>query len=279
MLFGSSVDAVASRDDDEAEHTLADDVKDSVEDALSVGRNHASTFSKAPDDRVGGPEEDGDLGSLVVDLAGGRSELGGVDAESEEVDDGHERQHAEAPESPACYILGTDQTTDEARDDHEEVGGKKPEGYVPGSTGKASKVKKHEWCGERPIDVASEEELPVDVVGSRAGDVNVTVASCHYEVGNRGDSVNKEGEDVEVSLAVGLLEGRECHVQARDEETTKGHPQADLTYMVDGFRTITGVLRNAMFGVGGSGFGTGGGKGQVEHGGAESSGHSEQKVD
>merc|ERR1719446_1769927 len=108
MSFCADLDLVAgvtSRDDDEAEDGLGDDVEDGVGHGLLVG----------------GPGDGSEGSDLVEDAldGGGLGGSGGLEAAEESAEDGHEHAHAEEPE--VVLLLALEEGTDETGDDHEEV--------------------------------------------------------------------------------------------------------------------------------------------------------------
>merc|ERR1719375_2477663 len=98
---------VAGADDDETEHGLGDDVKDGVGEGLLVGGKAVVALGHEPDHGVEDPGDDGDVGDLVVDSGAARLEL------VELHEDGHEHDHAKAPE--VVLLLALEESANEAR--------------------------------------------------------------------------------------------------------------------------------------------------------------------
>merc|ERR1719446_826471 len=205
MSFCADLDLVAgvtSRDDDEAEDGLGDDVEEGVGHGLLVSTDLARALSSEPDNGVSGPGDGGEGSDLVEDALNGRGlgGSGGLEAAEESAEDGHEHAHAEEPE--VVLLLALEEGTDETGDDHEEVDAKEPKGLVVGSTSEAADVKELEGGGEGPVDVTGVEEL----AAVKLTDVDA-VASGHGEVGEGGNGGDAESDDVVLALAILLGHG------------------------------------------------------------------------
>jgi len=196
--------------DHEAEERLGKDVKHSVGNGLSVGRQLVGALGKDPDDGVERPEDHGEVHGVlearphveqevVLDeffLLHGR----GVGAKirliasmilvvpsAELPKDGEEAKHGEAPEGPLRVVA--QKGANETGDDHEHINEKKPHKVVEGRgnplgilflerNGHGGKLEKHDGSGDGPVDVTS----VVEGAAVAAPD-NVAVAGGHGEVG------------------------------------------------------------------------------------------------
>merc|ERR1711968_375843 len=118
------LDRVAAHGNEEAPHALADGVEDQVHDDSSVEADSA--------------------GALVQDPC-----------------DGAAHEHGEGEEHPAGALTALE-GADEASDNHEHVDSHDVKEGLQlrlGTMSEEDEVDKHEWGGEGPVDVASEEEL------------------------------------------------------------------------------------------------------------------------
>merc|ERR1719446_1569862 len=236
MSFCADLDLVAgvtSRDDDEAEDGLGDDVEDGVGHGLLVSGDLARALGSEPDDGVGGPGDGSEGSDLVEDAldGGGLGGSRGLEAAEESAEDGHEHAHAEEPE--VVLLLALEEGTDETGDDHEEIDAKEPKGLVVGGTGEAADVEELEGGGEGPIDVTGVEEL----AAVEFTDVD-TVAGGHGEVGEGGNGGDAEGDDVVLAAAIGLGGELLPEVGGGDGEAKEGNPEELVALVGEGLRGI-----------------------------------------
>lgn len=110
-------------EDPETPDGLCDDVEDAKCQHLVVDRHLARALSKGPHDGVGGPDDDegeGDLVEVVADLW--RAEEGVAACRRDQLEDNvEEGEAAECVQTPAEAQRRV-QGTDEARDNHKDVG-------------------------------------------------------------------------------------------------------------------------------------------------------------
>jgi len=207
-LSKKALEAVLLRgDDNDTETGLGHDVKDGVEDGLSVGGEGASAFSEDPDDGVHGPGKNGKAHDAVVGTeeekrgTEGTSQVAiqclcecnlsvndststveytvvdhGVFEVAEVVDDGEEAEYGEGKENPA--IATANGGADETGSDHKDV---VEEEVVPDVVSHVTEVGegvKHHRGSDDPVEVAS----VVEFTAVEAANVEAVV-SGHGEVG------------------------------------------------------------------------------------------------
>merc|ERR1719329_943584 len=195
--------------DDEAEPSLGDHVKHSVEDGFAVGGDGAGAFGKDPDDGVQAPGKDGQAHGVVeadkepdvreystvleLDLLVASSIVdvvvdGTVLALAEVVDDGEEVEQGESEEDP--LVRGADGGANEAGGDHEDVLEEEEVPHVVIEATKVAEGVEHEGGGDDPVEVAS----VVELAAIAAADVE-TVVGGHSEVRKGGDEAHNTADE------------------------------------------------------------------------------------
>jgi len=208
---GGGWHSIMSEEQPETENRLGEDVKDGVTDDLTINREGAGTISKTPDDRVDGPENEGETsngseegGSLRVLLGNDSTAV-----EGELVDDDEIGNAGHGVVSPSSALL-VGQTGEETSQDHDDIGnnGNRKAGTVQAS--KETEIDEQEWGGDAPVDVTSPVDLTMKgLVGGVSmlvllleGDSRVTdaLAGGHGEVGDSSESGDEGSQDVEESF-------------------------------------------------------------------------------
>merc|ERR1711968_120018 len=217
------LDRVAAHGNEEAPHALADGVEDQVHDDSSVEADSAGALVQDPCDGVATPEDSSEPCSLGV-----HASVPGIDVSLERAveeqveEDGAEHEHGEGEEHPAGALTALE-GADEASDNHEHVDSHDVKEGLQlrlGTMSEEDEVDKHEWGGEGPVDVASEEELLLVDHGG-------TIAHGHGEVCEGGNAVNGHGEVLELALARWLGSRLAPEDEHGNEHAAKGDPEAD----------------------------------------------------
>jgi len=215
---GGGWHSIVGEEQPETEHWLGEHIEDSVADDFTVDVDSARAISKTPDDRVDGPEKEGESGdgseeggSLGVLLGNNSAAIEGELVDNDKVSDaGH------GVVSPSGALL-IGETGKETSQDHDEIGnnGNKETGTVQAS--KEAKVQKQEWSGNTPVDVTSPVDFTVKglvCVGNvlvrlleRDGRVANTLTRGHGKVGDGSESGDEGSQDVEKSFLNWHTEG------------------------------------------------------------------------
>lgn len=148
------------KDDDGSPQRLGNDVEDSKEENLGVGRDVASTLTKDEGDGVEGPNDEESKRDLVVEAADLlRAEVAVAASRPDEgVEDVEHRRDGDGKEDPAGTNVRVE-TGDETSDDHGDVGKDGNEDLAKGHTGQEGNVEDQERGGDEPVDVAGYEDL------------------------------------------------------------------------------------------------------------------------
>lgn len=263
------VNAPVCRDQGDRKARLGEDVEDTVEDRLAVGRDDVATFRDAPADRVAEPDDKGDdtaederaMDVLPEDLgvfAGRESQF------PHDVEHGGTSKGVEAP-----FIAGFDQGTDQAGHDHDFVQQADPEDGGPGHASGQQQIHEQHWRGDEPLwaEIVSQDamdgvlgcvfmDLPIDVSGVKdlsvdPADNGVTAKEldidgrpsqigAHCEIGDAGNHTQATGEVEEHSICARLHSA-----QSKDSEASEAHHGADSEVpirsahcLVDGGRLV-----------------------------------------
>lgn len=198
----------------EAKDWLSQKIKDTIGVDLSIDAELAVSITEDPDNWVKSPENEGEGGKSDKELAGRRGASSGSLAstvadlvdEDDVTDPGND---VVSPLLELVAVLG--KASKHAGQDHDEVGENDDGNVVAVETSEEGKVEKEKWSGDGPIDVASPEELAMDVLNVvNLGDlvpVGVldvlpadAVMSSHGEVGDSGGGGDEGGDDVEETL-------------------------------------------------------------------------------
>merc|ERR1719247_2353118 len=230
-----------SGDDDEAEDGLGENVEGGVREGLLVGGKAVVALGHEPNNGVGDPGDDSEVGDLVVSGAGGGG--AGALAGVELLEDREEHEHAKAPE--VVLLLALEESTDETGNNHEDVNANHEVLGVGGGASKAEEVEELEGGGEEPVNVAAVEELAA-IEGT---DVDA-VAGGHGEVGEGSNGGDAEGDDVVLALAILLGHGLLPEVGGGDGEAEEGHPEELLAHVGERGAGIVGSSRGLATGGG-----------------------------
>lgn len=194
------------------EDRLSKNIKDGVGDDLAVDTDTTGTVSKAPNNGVGSPEKESVAGN-------GKEERGnvlalGLDSSTTvdtEVPDNNEVGEAgNGVPSPLGRGTLRAESSEQAGEDHDQISNN---GHGEVSTihaGQETKVEEQERGSDGPVDVASPEDLAVNLVVSVRDvvvlltDMDVvdrnTLAGGHCEVGDSSRDGDQSGDDIEEAL-------------------------------------------------------------------------------
>lgn len=204
-----------SEEVDKSEAGLGKEVKNTIEDHLTIGRDNVTAVCETPSDGVKGPEEGEHTGGDEVSLlelgaeVGSRLETGTVD-DPEDVEHGNATHCVVTP-----LVVRDDEGTNETGDDHNKVEEDGDEDGGEGKTGNEEDFEKKEGSGDGPVDVTSVPDLTggvkaVDevtvVVAELDTDGGGTKVGSEREVGNRGSGQDGSREVVEGTLTTVDLE-------------------------------------------------------------------------
>jgi len=206
--------AIVSEQEPEAKDRLSEDVEDSIGDDLGVDTNGAGSDSDTPDDRVESPNDQGissdgsEECSRLVRPGHGRS----TSINDELVHDDEVGNASPGIVSPLLGLIVGNEGSEEAGDDHNEIGHDGNENAGSVEAGKEAEIKEEEGSGEGPVDVTGPVDLTVDVLVDvweaflslfleDMDDVEAgPVAGGHGIVRDEGEGGDEGGEDVEESF-------------------------------------------------------------------------------
>jgi hypothetical protein len=147
------VDVAVAPNEQATEDRLGQDIENTVESGLRVGRNVVATLADTPGDRVESPQHGGeraaDHESLADLLAHGVGVLAGFPGEH--VEDVEERDAAESEVAP--LVAGPDERAGKTGDDHDPINQDDVEDRGPGHAGSEQQVGEQQRSGDEPIDV------------------------------------------------------------------------------------------------------------------------------
>jgi hypothetical protein len=225
----SRVDVAVTEDEESTEDGLGDQIKDTVEDSLRVGRDDVATLADPPGERIQDPEESGERtahGEAAADIL---AENIGVTAAlpNEDPDDVEESKAAEGEVTP--LVGATDESTNETSDNHDFIDENDEEDSGPGKGGGQHQVEEKQRGSDEPIDVADVEDLTVDTANlSHVGSAELNIdggpakVGSHGKVGNSGDHSDGSSHVVEDTVLTGL-----GHTETQEDKGRSGHDGAD----------------------------------------------------
>jgi hypothetical protein len=238
------------------EDSLGQDIKNSVDNDLSVHAGLASTVGNTPDTGkalvskqgresvnnlhgVGSPEDSG-VGSDGDEEAAELVTLGagvGTTVKTKVPEDEEEGNARDGVPAPLLGSLLSTESSEQTSQDHDDVGDDHHDHVSTGHASKETEIEEQERGGDGPVDVTG----PVDLaVGGGEGVGNVVVllaldnllegdtgARGHGEVREGGGESDDGGDDMVEALVLGRVRCLQFHV-ARDGLLTKGTFQ-DMT--------------------------------------------------
>jgi len=186
-----------------------------------------------PDDGVADPGEEGktdnvakessnwaSIGAAAASRASGniRSDLG------EEVHDGEEGKHGETEESP--LFVASDEFTDEAGDDHEDVHKHEEDLHEFVTTvfffSEVDEFPENEGGSDGPVNVAS----VVEITAVALGDVTITKGHRDISEGsNHADDASTHANGIPAVMFFNVFVATVHEVKGRKEEKAKGNPK------------------------------------------------------
>ena len=224
------VDVAVTPDEEGTEDRLGQQVQNTVEDGLGVGRDDIATLADTPGDRVQGPEE----GSQATADEEGATDILAHDIgvltglESEHIDDETEGGAAEDEVSP--LVARADESASQTGDDHDLVDKNDIHDSRPRHAGSEEQVHEQERGSDEPVDVAHIEDLTVETSNARVAalelDSNAGPAKvrCHGEVCNGGDHGDRGGDVVEDAVLARLGGGKTDEGHGRDHHDGRDSP-------------------------------------------------------
>ncbi|KAI7223858.1 hypothetical protein KC333_g99 [Hortaea werneckii] len=144
------VDAAVAPDEQRTEHRLREQIKDTVEDGLRVGRNDVATLTQTPCDGVKGPEE----GSQTTAVEEGATNVPahgvGVLASLPAEDESNVEEGSTAEGKVAPFVPGVDERANETGHDHDPVDEDDVENGRPWHRSRQEKVHEKQRGGDEP---------------------------------------------------------------------------------------------------------------------------------
>jgi len=192
----------------EAKDWFGEDVKDGIGKDFLVDAEEAGSISHSPNDWVGSPDEkgvEGDGGEEFASLAALCGSLWA--AIDNEVPDDEEVGDA-GNGVPAPFLGGVVTICgEEAGQDHDEISEDEQDNVAAAEASQKGEVEEEQWGGQAPVDIASPEDLAVDVlvgvwdsvlvVLSLASVVVVNAGSIgHCKVRNCGNNGDQSGDNM-----------------------------------------------------------------------------------
>jgi len=238
-----------SEQEPEAKDWLGKDVQDGISNDLSINRPPTGTISNTPDDWVQGPDDEGEATNGSEQL-GGTTVLG-LDRTTtwhdELVDDDQEGGTGHGIVCP-LLTLSSAKGGEETKEDHEQVGSDDDNDVSTAHASEEGKIKEEERSGQGPVNVASPEDLAVDVLDG-VGDVlvglldddvgeGVSVTGGHGEVGDGSKGGDEGSDDMEEAFLDWGAVGQEEEGQGRQQHDDPDDPEslgAGLTHLLVGW--------------------------------------------
>jgi hypothetical protein len=223
------VNVTVTEDEESTEDRLGDQIKDTVEDSLRVGRDDVATLTDTPGERVQDPEDSGERAAQGEAAADILAENVGVTTAlpDEDPDDVEESKAAEGEVTP--LVGATDESANETSNNHNFIDENDEEDSGPGKGGSQHQVEKKERGSDEPIDVADVEDLTVDAanlghIGSLELDIDRGPAKVgsHREVGDSGDHSDGSSHVVEDTVLTRL-----GHTETQEDKGRSSHDGAD----------------------------------------------------
>lgn len=224
----SGVDATVTPDEKSTEDRLGDQVEDTVEDGLGVGRDNVATLTDTPGNGVKDPEKSGERTAHGEAAADVLAEDVGVTATlpDKDPDDVEESDAAEDEVSP--LVGAANKGTNETSNNHDFVNEDDEEKSGPRHGSGQHQVEEKQRGGDEPIDVADIEDLTVDTANlshARSLEFNIdrgpAEVGSHGEVGNSGDHSDGSSDVVKNTVLARL-----GHAETQEDEGRGGHDSA-----------------------------------------------------
>lgn len=194
-----------SEDDPETPDWLGNDVEDTKEEHLCVGRQTSRSLAESPNNGVSGPHNGQGKRDLVVEASDlGMTQKGVLTSRSDERnDDVDECKAAECVKAPSV-LEGWVQGGNDSRGNHDFIGDNDGNGLGNGQARKERQVEDEQGCGECPVQVSCIVDFsPVGSVVWVRVDERLSNSSRHGKVGNGGKGADEQVGNVEGSVSVG----------------------------------------------------------------------------
>ena len=223
------VNATVTPDKESTEDRLSDQVEDTVEDSLGIGRDDVATLTNTPGDRVEDPEKSGERAAHGEAAADIFAEDIGVTATLPHEDPDNVEESNTAEDEVTPLVRAANEGADETSDNHDFVNEDDEQKSGPGDGSSQHQIEEKQRGSDEPIDVADIKDLTVHTadlrhVGSGKLDIDRGPAEVgsHGEVGNSGDHGDGSSDVVEDTVLA-----RFGHTQTQEDEGASSHDSAD----------------------------------------------------
>jgi hypothetical protein len=224
----SGVDVPVSPDEESTEARLGQEIENTVEDGLRVGRDDVATLANSPRNRVQDPQESGERSAVEEGLLNITSVGAGMGARfpNQLVHDINERKTTEREVSP--LVPGLDKSSNKTGDNHNLIDNDGPENSGPWHTSGKKEIGEKKRSGNEPVDIADVVDRTVVSTNNRVVAVVLDSNGCetevraHGEVGDSGNEDNSGSDVVENTVATLFAQSETNEDEARD-----GHGRAN----------------------------------------------------
>lgn len=192
----SRVDVAVTKDEEGTKNGLREEIQNSVEDSLCIGRDDVATLAKTESNRIDHPENECQGTAHDENLANVAAKVAGVGTslEDKQISNPKEGNAAKGEVSP--FVRGPDESTNESGYDHNLVDQDSPENGRPWHAGGEEEVHEEERSGDEPGTLARVEKLTQEIVPINVADeVDLTVVTTFLTATVKLDS-NRSPADV-----------------------------------------------------------------------------------
>lgn len=222
------IDVSVTKDQKTTKDWLGEEIEDTIEDSLRVGRNDVATFAKTPSNRVEDPEESGEgttheKGACNI---GTKCRCVATGFPDEDVDN---IEKSNATESEVAPLVGAlDEGTYKASYDHNFIDKNDEKGSRPWHASSQEEIHQKKRSSDEPINVADVEDLAVDTTNNRIASLELDVDGSpakvggHGKVSDGGDQSDGSGDVVEDAVLTRL-----GNTKTKEDKSSSSHAGAD----------------------------------------------------